>query len=345
MRIRLPSPALRFSAAGVAIAALALAGALLWLHFGPTSIRTASAGTTTKIAVGNFWFCNSSFQNGTCVTKINVGDTVKWNFSGFTHTSTSSGVWDSGFQPSGTSFSRQFNDPGEFNYLCTIHPLTMFGTIIVNGEPPTATPVTPTPTPTSTPTPTATPTATPTPTPEPGATFGAKLTGAQEAPPTGSAGTGFGTVVLDTTETSAEVTITWSGLGSTVNAWHIHCSAPRKVNAPIAFNPMSMVPGTVTWDATSLPDPVSAHVANLSAGLCYFNVHSTGFPDGEIRGQIVPQSIGGIAELPEVAGTPLDATGSSDGNAGLFAGVIVAVAAGTVALGGAAWYIRRQRQR
>ena len=52
-------------------------------------------------------------------------------------------------------------------------------------------------------------------------------------------------------------------------------------------------------------------------------------------------SVGGIAELAEVAGTPLDAAGSSGGNAGILAGVAVAIAAGVVALGGAAWYARR----
>ncbi len=59
----------------------------------------------------------------------------------------------------------------------------------------------------------------------------------------------------------------------------------------------------------------------------------------------IDPSVGGIAELPEVAGTPLDATGSSDSSAGLLAGVIAAVVAGAVALGGAAWYVRRPRQR
>ena len=172
MRFRLPSAALRLSAASVAVTALALAGALLWLQFGPTSTPTASAGATTKIAVGNLWFCNSSFEFGTCVTKINVGDTVEWNFSGSAHTSTSSGNWSSGTQTSGTSFSRKFNDPGEFDYRCNFHPAQMRGTIIVNGDPPTATPPSPTATPV-TPPPTATPvtpspTATPvTPTPPP----------------------------------------------------------------------------------------------------------------------------------------------------------------------------------
>ena len=51
-------------------------------------------------------------------------------------------------------------------------------------------------------------------------------------------------------------------------------------------------------------------------------------------------SVGGIAELAEVAGTPLDAAGSSGGNV---ASVAAAIAVGAVALGGAAWYARRRR--
>lgn len=54
-----------------------------------------------------------------------------------------------------------------------------------------------------------------------------------------------------------------------------------------------------------------------------------------------PDPVGGIAELAEVAGTPLEATASSGDNAG--AGVAVAFAAGAVVLGGAAWYARKRR--
>ena len=61
-----------------------------------------------------------------------------------------------------------------------------------------------------------------------------------------------------------------------------------------------------------------------------------------IRGQIAQQCIGGVAELPEVTGTPLETTGSSGSSTGLLAGIVAAIAAGTVALGGAAWYARRR---
>ena len=56
-------------------------------------------------------------------------------------------------------------------------------------------------------------------------------------------------------------------------------------------------------------------------------------------------AVGGIAELPEVAGTPLEAADSSGPNAGVLAGVAAVVVTGTVALGGAAWYARRKRVR
>ena len=54
------------------------------------------------------------------------------------------------------------------------------------------------------------------------------------------------------------------------------------------------------------------------------------------------EALGGVAELPEVATTPLEAAGSSGSSAGVLAGIAAAAAAGVVALGGAAWYARRR---
>ena len=53
----------------------------------------------------------------------------------------------------------------------------------------------------------------------------------------------------------------------------------------------------------------------------------------------VANVVGGVAELPEVAGTPLGTDGSARANVG----IAVAVAAGAMTLGGAAWYARRRR--
>ena len=65
---------------------------------------------------------------------INVGDTVRWtNNDPTSHTTTSSGSWDSGSLTPGAGFSVVFGSPGTFNYFCTIHGAgTMSATVVVN---------------------------------------------------------------------------------------------------------------------------------------------------------------------------------------------------------------------
>lgn len=73
--------------------------------------------------------------------KINVGDTVTWNFVDDGHTSASLGgqpdSWksaDTGANAAGTSFTRQFNTPGEYQYVCLQHRDFMKGTIEVGTD-------------------------------------------------------------------------------------------------------------------------------------------------------------------------------------------------------------------
>ena len=54
------------------------------------------------------------------------------------------------------------------------------------------------------------------------------------------------------------------------------------------------------------------------------------------------QAVGGVSIDLDVDGLPLEAPGSSGRNAGLIAGIVAAIAAGAVTLGGAAWYGRRR---
>jgi hypothetical protein len=127
----------------------------------PGSGEHARAQETTTVAVGDFFFCDSSFTGGVCETTVNVGDTVEWSWSGsFPHTTTECGgdldlcaephLWDSGTKTSG-SFSFTFESPGTFVYRCQIHPNQMRGQITVlaaEQETPS-----PTPAPTAAPTP------------------------------------------------------------------------------------------------------------------------------------------------------------------------------------------------
>ncbi len=114
----------------------------------------AAAQQTANIAVGDTWFCNSSFNNGVCSTQIDAGDTVVWDFGSgsLPHTTTECGascdsptgtpLWDSGVLQGSGTFSHTFNTPGTFLYLCEIHPFQMRGQIVVQAaqQPPADTP-------------------------------------------------------------------------------------------------------------------------------------------------------------------------------------------------------------
>lgn len=117
--------------------------------------------------------------------------------------------------------------------------------------------------------------------------FRAVLDGTQETPSvTATTAVGSGTVELNVAENSIAVTMSFSGLSSNQTASHIHGNSVRGVSSGVLFNIGSngATSGTFSFNQSVTP----ADVANLKAGLWYFNVHSTGFPGGEIRGQIEP---------------------------------------------------------
>ncbi|HEY0048113.1 MAG TPA: CHRD domain-containing protein [Pyrinomonadaceae bacterium] len=132
--------------------------------------------------------------------------------------------------------------------------------------------------------------------------FTATLSGAQEVPPTASSAKGFGIVTLNDAETQIRFSLTFSGLGSSQTASHIHGAAPLGANAPVLFNIGST--GSTGGTFTALTQAVTpAQVQQLKSGLWYFNVHSNALPTGEIRGQILPAppfiaNLSGLQEVP-----------------------------------------------
>ncbi len=168
---------------------------------------------------------------------------------------------------------------------------------------PAATP-TPTPSATRTPTPTPTPAATATPTPTPSATATpvptpatairhgiARLTGAAERPnPTNSTAYGYARVVINDAETQMTVSAVWEGLTSGTTGAHIHTPATTEQTAPVVFN-FNPTLGNTSGSVTNVTFNVTPQqVADFRNGLFYTNVHSTQFPGGEIRGQVIPQA-------------------------------------------------------
>ncbi len=140
------------------------------------------------------------------------------------------------------------------------------------------------------PTPTPSPSPSPSPTVDPSALpkrlFTTRLSGAQEVPAVTTNGRGFGRVVLNAAETEITASFYWEGLSSGTISGHIHGPAAVGVNAPVLFNmnPTTGVTSGSTIDRTFTVTP--AQVADLRAGLWYFNIHTTNNTGGEIRGQL-----------------------------------------------------------
>jgi len=94
------------------------------------------SSTTVDVSIVNFDFTPA-------IISIQAGDTVRWtNDAAVTpHTSTDGGpfdatpglIWDSGLMTPGSTYSTVFDSQGEFDYFCALHPLLMFGEVIVGG--------------------------------------------------------------------------------------------------------------------------------------------------------------------------------------------------------------------
>ena len=122
----------------------------------------ASAQDEMTVSIQDFFFEPDQLT-------VAPGTTVTWvNDGAEPHTSTADdGTWDSGTLQPGESFSFTFDDPGDYSYLCEIHPdMTATITVSEGGEMTTASPEATTMSPSATATATASPTATATASPK-----------------------------------------------------------------------------------------------------------------------------------------------------------------------------------
>ena len=137
----------------------------------------------------------------------------------------------------------------------------------------------------------------------------ANLSGPNESPVNASPGTGLATITVDLDLNLMTVDASFSGLVGTTTASHIHCctAAPNTSTAGVATVtptfvsfPLGVTAGTYhqTYDLGlasaynpafvtaqgSVANAYAALVIGLDAGKAYFNIHSSAFPGGEIRG-------------------------------------------------------------
>ncbi len=104
--------------------------------------------------------------------------------------------------------------------------------------------------------------------------------GAQEVPPVDTEAMGVCDGALNDDET--EFTIVCYHDVASPTAAHIHNAPPGMDGGIVVPFPGATTPIFGAWALSSV------NVDQLHAGTLYVNIHSTPFPDGEIRGQIVP---------------------------------------------------------
>ena len=145
--------------------------------------------------------------------------------------------------------------------------------------------------------------------------FSTTLSGAAEAPPNASPGTGFAVVIFDPDADTMRVIAQFSELMGITTAAHIHCctTTPLAGTAGVATMvpsftgfPLGVTSGSFdeTYDLSDLSTWNPAFVTasggtaalaeqrllnGLLSGRAYFNVHTNQFPGGEIRGFLVPE--------------------------------------------------------
>jgi hypothetical protein len=117
--------------------------------------------------------------------------------------------------------------------------------------------------------------------------FAATIDGPQEA--TSSTGTGQATVTIDDVSRAMTVNGTFMGLTTPATIAVVHIAAPGMTGPPMTSPETVLTVTRATSGTFSGSGTLTlAHLADaLSAGT-YVDIHSNMFPDGEIRGQIVP---------------------------------------------------------
>ena len=143
------------------------------------------------------------------------------------------------------------------------------------------------------------------------------LSGLKEVTPNTSPGTGTAAIVIDDVANTMALNVSFSGLAGTTTGAHLHCctAQPLTGSGPVAtmvpafsMFPLGVTAGTynMTFDLLSAstynPTFITNHggtpataeadlLTALAAGTSYFNLHTSAYPGGEMRGFLVAAPI------------------------------------------------------
>lgn len=147
-------------------------------------------------------------------------------------------------------------------------------------------------------------------------TYSATLSGAAEEAPNGSLGTGEAVVTIDLDASTMRVQVAFADLGAPTTSAHVHCCTPAvgpQLAGVASQTPTypgfpagvtagsydetfdmtlttSFNPSFVTAQGGTPAAAFAALLAGLDAGRAYFNIHTTTYGGGEIRGFFVPEA-------------------------------------------------------
>jgi hypothetical protein len=160
----------------------------------------------------------------------------------------------------------------------------------------------------------------------------AALTGTAEAPPNNSPGAGTAVVVLDTTLSQLHIEVQFSGLDGAVASAHIQgLTAQPGAGVADSATGLPTLSGFVSgvtsgfyhgvldlnFEPNYNPDFIAAHggtlesayaalSSGLSEGRTYFNIRTSSFPEGEIRGFLAPSPTADFDHNGRVNGADLN---------------------------------------
>ena len=115
--------------------------------------------------------------------------------------------------------------------------------------------------------------------------FRATLNGSNEVPPTQSRGSGWLEAVYRPSTKVLEYRLNLVGLSGPITMGYLQGPAGPVENAPQVAPINIPIYDNTIWDGVTLTEGQAAEVL---AGQWYVNVMTAQYPDGEIRGQILP---------------------------------------------------------
>ena len=110
------------------------------------------------------------------------------------------------------------------------------------------------------------------------------MDGSQEVPPVDTSATGSADVTYDTETKMLTWTLEYSDLSGDATAAHFHGPAEPDANAPPVVPLKDIASGS-----EGSAELTEGQAADLMDGKWYLNVHTADHPNGEIRGQVMPE--------------------------------------------------------